>query len=253
MNGRILSQSTVLPPVGRQCTPTPAALSGVTGTPHVTGLLARPPRLSSNRQPAWPTGLRPVRQAWCAVKLSRHRTVFSGLTTWLTTPYFCRLFNQLPAQNSVPVLDSKAAGSHRKEQRGTTRSTTFSSYHSCTRHCVRCSDQASHHGTLSVLPVLHSRSVYKERVRQLRAAGNREPLAHCSTSAPISPWSWILDSSMRNKHTALSTDIVCSPDSPVGPSWVPTNPLSPCSCTYMTRVIHLRIVYFSDWLGRGTF
>lgn len=78
-----------------------------------------------------------------AVKLSRHRTVSLGAHNMAMSPN-CRLLNQLPGQNpSSTVSQSQRGRSHRKEQQAATRTTIFSSYHSSTRHCVRCPKQAS--------------------------------------------------------------------------------------------------------------
>lgn len=122
------------------------------GTPHVTCPAPKPVK---HRQPGLANGCPSCASGVGAVKLSRHRTVFSGHTT-LPYPPSCRLFNQLPAQNSVPTHypGSKGAGwSHRKEQQAATRSATFSSYpqsYGC--HRVQYAARIGHR-TTGTLPV----------------------------------------------------------------------------------------------------
>lgn len=143
------------------------------------------------------------------------------------------------AAQSCPVLASLLGSrTHIQEgaERGATRSTTFSSYHSSTTALAYGARiKASHHGTL--LALRREGPYTRGTAQRVREAGNREPLAHRLHPPRPRPnsslvFAWILDSSMRNTHTSKAID--SSPDSPVGPSWAPTNPLSPCSCTYMT-------------------
>lgn len=221
---------------------------------------ARPPRLSSIASRLGPED---PRQAWVRWSFLGIERCPSGRTTWPMSPD-CRLFHQLPAQIPAPnpsPNEDRHTGRSSEQPRGRqllalTTVLQGTAYGARNKH-PSCRQRVWLDRTTA--RYLHNRSTLAWAWHE-RGAGNREPwrIAPSHRPRPGSVFG-LGGSSMRNTHRDQGPPpwpLPLPQNSPVGPSRAPTNPLSPCSCTYMTWMIHLRfclLVLDLDWFRYGTF